>query len=192
MRESGGAGGEESTLRKRQDRLCRCWRQVNMTAGWRRPESWERDFWWDSGVRRRRRVGRLRTVSLGERGRCWICNNPFKVFNTVTLIGRWLLYNSVMISATHQYESATGIPVPPTSPPPRPQAAEGTSLCALRNTAKPHYLSVSHAPIRVFECYALKSSHPLLPPPPKVCSALLCLLCCPARRITQEQRKGSW
>ena len=41
-----------------------------MTAGWRGLESWERDFRWDSRVRRRRRVGRLRTVSLGERGRC--------------------------------------------------------------------------------------------------------------------------
>ena len=147
-------------------------------------ESRERDFWWDGGVRRRR-VGRLLTVSLGERGRCWIRNNPFKVFNIFTLIGGWLLYNTMMISATHQYESATGIPVPL-----RPQAAEGTSLCAFHHTAKPHCLSVSHAVICVFEHYSLKSSHPLLPLRPKVCSSHLCLLCCPARRITQEQRKG--
>ena len=36
----------------------------------------------------------------------------------------------------------------------------------------------------MFQCSSLKSSHPfLLPLSPKVCSLLLCLICCPACRI---------
>ena len=35
----------------------------------------------------------------------------------------------------------------------------------------------------MFQCYSLKSSHPLLPLSPRVCSLRLCLLCCPACRV---------
>ena len=47
------------------------------------------------------------------------------------------------------------------------------------------WLSILRMVIYMFQCYCLKSSHPLLLPlSPKVCSLCLHLLCCPARRIT--------
>ena len=50
-------------------------------------------------------------------------------------------------------------------------------------TSSLHCSSVSRMVKYMFQCYSLKSSHPLLLPlSPKVCSLCLCLLCCPACR----------
>ena len=58
------------------------------------------------------------------------------------------------------------------------------ALCALLHASNLHWSSILHMVIYMFQCYSLKSSHPcLLPLSPKVCSLLLCLLCCPACRI---------
>ena len=47
-----------------------------------------------------------------------------------------------------------------------------------------HRLSVFYMVMYMFQCYSLKSSHPLLLPlSPKVYSLCLCLLCCPACRV---------
>ena len=58
------------------------------------------------------------------------------------------------------------------------------TLGALLHASNSHWSSVLDMVMYMFQCYSLKSSHPLLPPrSPKVCSLHLCLLCCPAGRI---------
>ena len=58
------------------------------------------------------------------------------------------------------------------------------ALGALLHASVSHWPSVLHMVIYMFQCYSLKSSHPLLLPlSPKVCSLRLCLLCCPVGRI---------
>ena len=58
-----------------------------------------------------------------------------------------------------------------------------TALSALFHVSNLHWLSISHMVIYMFQCYSLKTSHPLLPQSPKVCSLYLCLFCCLAYRI---------
>ena len=54
------------------------------------------------------------------------------------------------------------------------------ALASQHHTLNSHWLSILHMVIYMFQCYSLKSSHPLLPLLcPKVCSLCLCLLCCP-------------
>ena len=62
---------------------------------------------------------------------------------------------------------------PPHSTPPRCHRA--LALGALHHTLNSHWFSIFHMVIYMFQCYSLKSSHPLLPLSPEVCSLHLCL-----------------
>ena len=70
-------------------------------------------------------------------------------------------------------------------PHPIPQGClRAPALSTLSHASNLDWWSISHMIICMFQCYFLKSSHPLLPPLcPKVCSLRLYLLCCPACRI---------
>ena len=66
-----------------------------------------------------------------------------------------------------------------------PPRARASALGSQNHRANSHWLSILHMLMYVFKCYFLKLSHPLLLPlSPKVCPLHLCLLCCPACRIT--------
>ena len=70
--------------------------------------------------------------------------------------------------------------------PPHPIAPgchRAPSLGSLHHTSKSHWLYVLHMAIYMFQCCSLKSSHPLQPPCPKVCSLCLFLLFCPLCKI---------
>ena len=71
--------------------------------------------------------------------------------------------------------------------PPRPIPLGHPSAPApstLSHASNLDWRSVSHMIIYMFQCYALKSSHPrLLPQSPKVCSLHLCLFRCLAYRV---------
>ena len=99
---------------------------------------------------------------------------------------------TVMVFAIHQHESAMGIhesphPKPPSHLPSHPiplGCARALSLGVLLHTSNLLWSSILHLIMYMFQCYSLKSSHAhLLPLSPKVCSLLLCLLCCPAYMI---------
>ena len=58
------------------------------------------------------------------------------------------------------------------------------ALSALLHASNLHWPSTLHVIIYMFQCYSLKSSHPLLlPHSPKVCSLHLCLFCCLIYRV---------
>ena len=58
------------------------------------------------------------------------------------------------------------------------------ALGALLHALNLHWPSILHVVMYMFQCYSLKSAHPLLLPlNPKLYSLHLCLLCCPACRI---------
>ena len=70
--------------------------------------------------------------------------------------------------------------------PPHPIAPgchRAPSLGSLYHTSKSHWLYVLHMAIYMFQCCSLKSSYPLQPPCPKVCSLCLFLLFCPLCKI---------
>ena len=77
-----------------------------------------------------------------------------------------------MVFAIHQYEFAIGIcvsppswtPFPPPSPPYSSMLSQSTSFSALHHTPNLHWSSVLHMVTYMFQCYSLKSSHPLLLP----------------------------
>jgi len=73
---------------------------------------------------------------------------------------------------------------PPHLPPlPTPSCCH-RALASPHHALNSHWLSILHMVIYMFQCYSLKTSHPLLPLLcPEVCSSCLCLLCCPACRI---------
>ena len=104
---------------------------------------------------------------------------------------RLLLYNIVMVFALHSHESAMGIHVfpilntPPTSLPIPVQRHPSTpALITLSHASNLDWRSISHRIIYMFQCYSLKSSHPLLlPQSPTVFSLHLCLFCCLANRV---------
>ena len=56
------------------------------------------------------------------------------------------------------------------------------ALGALLHASNSHWSSILHLIMHMFQCYSLKSSHPLLLLNPKVCSLCLCLFYCPACR----------
>ena len=106
--------------------------------------------------------------------------------NFLFLIGRYLLYNIVWVSAIHQHESATGIGMsfplePPSTLPPYPtppccHRALGSS--SPHHAGNSHWLSASPTVTYVFQRYFLSSSHPLLPPLyPQGCSVSPLLPC---------------
>ena len=109
-----------------------------------------------------------------------------KIFS---LIEGWLLYDIVMASATHRSQAYMWplpplSPLPTPSPPPPTRLSRSTTFGSPRYTSIAHWLSLLHMVIYMFQCYSLKSSHPLLLPLcSKVGSLCLCLLRCPAHRI---------
>ena len=76
-------------------------------------------------------------------------------------IGRYLLYNVVLVSVIHQHESATGIHMSPALEPPSPllrhpthlgrHRAVGWVLCVTANT---YWLAILHRVIYMFSCYS--------------------------------------
>ena len=97
-----------------------------------------------------------------------------------------------MVFAIHGHESATGAHVSPSLnlfPPPSPPIPLGClrapALSALLHSSNLNWPSILHMVIYIFQCYSLKSSHPLLlPHSPKVCSLHLCLFCYLTYRVT--------
>ena len=78
-------------------------------------------------------------------------------------------------------------PEPPSHLPsqPIPQGHPGASaLSTMSHASNLDWRSISHMIIYMFQCYSLKSSHPLLlSQSPKVCSLHLCLFHCLAYRV---------
>ena len=78
-------------------------------------------------------------------------------------------------------------PKPPSHFPPHPIPQGHPSASALNilsHVSNLDWWYISHMIISMFQCYSLKSSHPLLlPQNPKVCSLPTCLFCCLAYRI---------
>ena len=78
-------------------------------------------------------------------------------------------------------------PEPPSHLPPHPIPLGcpcAPAFCALFHESNLDWSSISHMVIYMFQCYSLKSSHPLfLPQSPKVCSLYLCLFCYLAYRV---------
>ena len=109
-------------------------------------------------------------------------------FFVLTLTGRWLLYNIVVVFAVHQqeYMCFPSHPEPPSHLPPHPipPACPRAPTLFLLQASNSHRFSISHMVKYMFQSYSLKSSHSLLVPlSPKVCSSHLCLLCCPVPRL---------
>ena len=90
----------------------------------------------------------------------------------------------------YQHESFLNIHVSPpfwTPPPPTPpypsRLSQSTSFVCPTSCIRLSLVIVLHMVIYMFQCYSIKSPHPLLPLSPKVSSLLLCLLCCPVHKI---------
>ena len=70
-------------------------------------------------------------------------------------------------------------PLPPLSPPHPSGLSQCTSFECPVSCIKPGLVIYFTNVIYIFQCYSLKSFHPLLlPQSPKVCSLHLCLFCC--------------
>ena len=75
-----------------------------------------------------------------------------------------------MVFAVHHHELAIGIhvsplslsPLPPCLPPHPFRLSQSTDLGCLVSASNSHWLSVLHMVMCIFQCYFLKSSHPLL------------------------------
>ena len=100
-----------------------------------------------------------------------------------------LQYCHISIWIGHKRTCVPSLPNPPANNPTHlpphaiPPGCQSTHR-AWSLGANSHWLSVLHMVTYIFQCYSLKSSHPLLLPlSPKVCSLCLCLLGCPACRI---------
>ena len=107
------------------------------------------------------------------------------------LIEGSLLYNIVLVSATHQHESATGIRTSPPSwtslPPPTPsqpsRLLQSHGLSSLSHTANSHWLCILH--MVMYVSVVLSQFVPPSPSPTVTTSLFLCLHphCCPANRF---------
>ena len=94
----------------------------------------------------------------------------FFTLKNLSLIGRYLLYNSLLFFAICQHKSAIGIHMSPTSwtslqpstlsHPSR--LSQSTGLRFLCHTANSHQISILHMVIYMFLCFTLNSFHPLL------------------------------
>ena len=98
----------------------------------------------------------------------------------------------MMISTIHRHELAVGIHMshpsctllPPLSPLHPSRLSQSTSFGFPYNTANSHWFSVLGMVMCIFQCFSLKSFHPLLPPwRLEICSLCLYLLCCLASRV---------
>ena len=76
------------------------------------------------------------------------------------------------ISLKHTYVPSL-LNLPPTSRPSHPsRLLQSPGMSSLSHRANSHWLSISHAVVYMFPCYSLRSSHPLLTPPPPVSVSL--------------------
>ena len=112
-------------------------------------------------------------------------------FDDPTDVG-YLIDNIMLVSAKHQYESATAKHMSPPSWSPLPcptlphpsRLCQNTGLSSLCHIANSHLPSIFHKIKYIFPCYPFNSSHHLLPPLClQVCSLFLCFNCYPANRL---------
>ena len=86
----------------------------------------------------------------------------------LSLIEGWLLYNTILVSATCQYESLIGTHMPPpcsTSHPIPPLYVVTEPEFEFPESHSKFPLAILHMTVYMFLCYSLHSSYPLLLPP---------------------------
>ena len=95
-----------------------------------------------------------------------------------------------MVFAIHHYESAVGIDVSPPSCTPShlpphhiPPGCHRALALGWRHTSNSHRLSPLYTVMYAFQCYSLKSSHPLLLPLSPKSVLYVCLLCSHAHEV---------
>ena len=68
-----------------------------------------------------------------------------------------------------------------------PPSSQSTGLSSLCHTGSPHWLSILHMVIYMFQRYSLSSSQAFLPSlGPQLCSLCLCLHHCPPNRFIKD------
>ena len=108
-------------------------------------------------------------VTHGSAFPLWMGLRPKKGVGVYFL--SWDTYNIVKDFARRQHEWAVGIHMSPlscthlpSSPASHPfRWSQSTGLSSLHHAANSHWLSILHMVMYMFQCYSLKSSHPLLP-----------------------------
>ena len=100
------------------------------------------------------------------------------------IIALQLQQHESAINTLHIYPLPLESPSKPLPPSHHSRSSQRTGLSSLCHTATPHYLSVLHTVMYIFQCHSLNSSHPLLP---QVClqvhSLHLHLFSCPEDRF---------
>ena len=94
----------------------------------------------------------------------------FKIY--LFLTEGWLLYNILLVSAIHKYESAIGIhmsppswmSLPPSTPPHPSRLSQSPGWSCLSHTTNSPWLSILRMVMCMFACYSLGSPHLLFPP----------------------------
>ena len=103
-----------------------------------------------------------------------------------------MLYNIGLISVLYQHELVIGIHMSPhTLQPPSHFPSHSTplgchrasGLSSLGHSANPHWLSILHRVMYMFQCDSLNPSHLYFPHCVKFCSLCLCLHYHPANRF---------
>ena len=113
----------------------------------------------------------------------------FKIY--LFLTEGWLLYNILLVSALHKYESAIGIHMsppswmylPPYAPPHPSRLSQSPGWSSLSHAANSPWLSILRMVMCMFACYSLGSPHLLFPPIVPTSLFCVCLHCCPADRF---------